>query len=169
MPGEDNPVAHWIFFAASGDSIAVSADSDAAVTTNLGEEKVGPLTASSFHKRVVRDGVLTVEVIIAPFMQGESPPYAIRFERFASSASALLRPSGQRAFLTIGLDTSSEMFAVIPLSKAKALADPSPWQVPSGEYRVALVADSLYVVCRKACSMADTVRLAPGQRVTSFH
>ena len=165
IPGEDYPEAKWIFFAASGDSIAVSVDSSA-LSTNFGQEKVGRITASSFHKRLARDGVLTVDVSM--YRREESLPYAIRFQQFASSTNALLRPTGERAFLRIGSVTDTERFAIIPRSKMLPGTDPSPWEVPEGDYRVALLADSLYVVCRNGCSIADTLKLTPGERATAF-
>jgi hypothetical protein len=168
IPGEDYPQARWIFFAAAGDSITVSVDSSASITTNFGQEKVGRITASFYHKRLAQDGVLTVDVSTRQFPQGETPAYAIRFQQIASSTSAPLRPTNQRALLTVGAPNEAERYAVIPLSQMQGLRNPSSWEIYQGNYRVALVADSLYVVCRKQCSIADTVKLTPGARARAF-
>ena len=91
-------------------------------------ENVGPITASFFHKRLSRDGVLTVDVSM--LLREESVPYAIRLQQFVSSAP--LRPTGQRAFLTIGSKADAEKFAVIPLSRVQPVTDLSPWQLYAG-------------------------------------
>jgi hypothetical protein len=109
IPGEDNPEAKWIFFAASGDSAEVSVDSSA-ITTNFGQERdAHQNTASSFHTRLAQSGVFEVALIIRPFLQGHSPPYVIRFRRFEASANSAFRATGERSLLTIESKSDTEV------------------------------------------------------------
>jgi hypothetical protein len=165
-PGEDYPEANWIFFAASGDSIAVSADSGSLVTSLGQEHDAKGATASYFHKRTLQAGVVTVRVVFGQYLQGHSPAYDIRLQRLAGTANSLFRPTGQRAVLTIRARGIPDVTAVIPLAMRPGITDMAAWQVYDGEYRVALLADSLYLVCRKRCSTADTVKLTPGAQAT---
>jgi hypothetical protein len=168
-PGEDYPEAKWIFFTAAGDSIEVFAESSVLVTNFGQEHDVDGVTASSFHRRLVRDGVLEVEVAFDERRRGDSVPYAIRFRRLEASTSAALRATGKYSYLTIGSNADSEMFAVIPLAMMRSRSDVAAWRVDPGEYRVALVPDSLYVVCRKQCASADTIKLTPGMHAKAVH
>jgi hypothetical protein len=55
---------------------------------------------------------------------------------------------------------------VIPLGVAPTVRDRSMWTVLPRRYRVALLPDSLYELCKIPCSRPDTVKLTPSAYVS---
>ena len=155
------PLANWIWFAAAGDSIEISANPPATIVTSIGEERDSlNNTARYFRRRFSGDGV--VEVFLALEQgYGDTVPYTLSILRSGASSSASLRPSGQAATLTVVTGHRGESFSLVPLSISPSVRDRSHWRIYGKSYRVALVSDSLYELCRLPCSASDTVKLTP--------
>jgi hypothetical protein len=156
--------ADWILFAAGGDSVEVSTIPPGAVATNLGQERDSlHNTAAYFRHRFTGDGVLQVWVSLDE--SSDTVPYTLRL-RHVGSQPAALAATAQSATIRLVAPRQTDRFSVVPASRARRVKDLSPWTVPLGVHKVALVADSLYEVCRVPCSAAETVRLTPSTVVT---
>jgi hypothetical protein len=165
--------ANWIVFGAAHDSIGLYANTDKnsddypiAVATNYGQEHdARGITAPYQRLRLVTDGVVDVSVT-ADGMATDSIAYTLRFFRQPKSGSGQLRPTGRWTSLTIASGGMSDRFSVVPASLARSVRDLSKWAVYRGTYKVALVADSVYEICRIPCLMPDRVLLKPSARAT---
>lgn len=159
------PLADWIWFAVARDSIEISAPAGSAVTTNIGQERDAlHNTRGYFRYRALRDGVLLISVSLDE-TQGATVPYTLQISRGGSPTSGFLRPTGATATLTVISGDKAAAFSLVPGSIASAVRDRSPWRIYAGRFKVALVSDSLYELCRLPCSSPDTVELTPSANV----
>jgi len=159
-----SPMANWIWFRAAGDSIEVSASPSASIATSVGQERDAlHNTASRFRHRLKNDGVVIVWLAFDEQVV-DTVPYVLRV-RHNGSASSLLRPTARRATLTVVSRRKNDTFSLVPASIASTVRDRSRWSMYAKTYNVALVADSLYELCRLPCSSPDTVKLTPSANV----
>jgi hypothetical protein len=168
-PADPNPLAaaDWIWFGAAGDSIEIFAPPGAAhVSTNFGQEhESNQNTAPYFRHRLTHDGLVAIWVTFDQIL-GDTMAYALRIHREGPEPPAALRATGQWATLTIVSRQATDSFSVVPLTVARSLRNRSEWKVLARPYKVALVPDSLYEVCRLPCSAPDIVKLTPSAKVT---
>jgi hypothetical protein len=164
--------AEWIWFGAAGDSVEIAGRADSAqlgttsISTNEGQEyDAANTTAPYLRRRLVGDGVVTV-LVTACCMFDDTVAYTLSVRRVNRAPSPALRPSGKWAKLRLVTGREEDQFSVIPLSVARSARDRSNWKVFARTYKVALVADSLYEVCRLPCSSPETVKLTPNADVT---
>lgn len=167
QPGDPVPRADrdWIWFGTAGDSIEVRGPDSASISTNVGtEHDADRNNVSYFRGRLAGDGVVAITITFwnAP----EVVPYELSVRSQRADARAGLRPSGKWARLTIVGANPRESFTIAPLSVARAARNEARWRVMAQSYNVALVADSLYEVCKVPCASPDTIRLVPNGRVT---
>lgn len=166
-PGDPGPIKDkwWIFFGAAGDSIEIRLRPAEAgsITTNVGVERDSQHNnVSYFHKRLNRDGVIEVWVVVDyADALGDMVPYTLSYRRIGQHAAGSLTPTGQRAILAVSSSSARDRFAVVPASVATAIRNATDWSVHAQTFNVALVTDSLYKVCKLPCSSAKTVGLAP--------
>ena len=159
----------WIWFGARGDSIEFDLAPGDAIWTSIGEDRAPSHdNVPNFRRRLARDGAVEVWVLL-PDTLGDTVAYTLRVRRISSGGSAVLRPTGERATLTIQSHSAKDRFAVVPLAVARSVRDLSSWQVHPETYNVALVQDSLYELCRLPCVRLDTVKLTPSARVTKSY
>lgn len=173
-PGYSVPVlgADWLLFGTARDSIEIHATPDetrgkgrAFLSTNLGHEKdASRTTAPYFRIRLPNDVAIAVWVDLDRDL-GDSVAYAFRINRVGPRAAGLLRATGQSATLTISSAGEADTFTVVPASVPKRGRDLSKWVVFARKYKIALVADSLYEICRIPCSAPDIVKLTPGANI----
>jgi hypothetical protein len=158
-----SPLANWIWFGAAGDSIEISASPPAFIATSLGQERDSlQNTARRFRQRLQSDGV--VIVWLAFDEQADSILYTLRV-RHDDAASSRLRPTGQAATLTVMSRHKRDAFSLVPASIAPSVRDRSQWRIFGKAYKVALVSDSLYELCRLPCSAPHIVKLTPSANV----
>lgn len=160
-PGETTLITgkKWIWFGTSGDSLEIHVAPSGYVQTNLGEERdTNHNNVGYFHRRLTGDGVVQVWITMDETL-GDTVTYALQVHREQSPGRSALDATGARSQLTILSHNSRERFSVVPLSIAATVRDLFMWAVDAGAYNVALVADSLYQVCRLPCVSPDTVRL----------
>lgn len=156
----------WIWFGARGDSIEFDLAPGDAISTNIGADRDARHdNVPYFRRRLARAGAVEMWVLL-PDTLGDTVAYTLRVRRIPSGGSAILRPTGERATLTIQSHSAKDRFAVVPLAAARSVRDLSSWQVHPETYNVALVQDSLYVLCRLPCVRRDTVKLTPRATVT---
>lgn len=161
-----NARANWIWFGAAGDSLDISAD-DGVLTTSLGQEYDSRRNNTSyFRHRLTRDGLVSISIDMEE-SQGDRIGYTLRIRRVAPVLRNGLRPTGDRARLTVESAGRTDQFSLIPLSISPTVRDRSHWKAFAFErtYNVALVDDSLYEFCRVPCSRPDTLKLTPSHSV----
>jgi hypothetical protein len=155
------PLANWIWFAVAGDSIEISAIPPAYVQTSIGEERDSlHNVVQHFRRRFRSDGVVEVFLALRE-IYGDTVPYTLRVLRSGSGSNASLRPTGEAATLTVVSRHKGDAFSLVPISIAPNVRDRSQWRIWPMRYKVALVSDSLYELCRLPCSAPDTVKLTP--------
>ena len=157
----DYPLANWLWFAATGDSIEISVNPPATIVTSLGEERDSlQNTARYFRHRFSRNGV--VEIFLALEQgYGDTVPYVLSITRSRIASNNVLRPTGLAATLTVETRRTRDAFSIVPISVAAGVRDRLEWRIHAKAYKVALVSDSLYELCRLPCSKPDTVKLTP--------
>jgi hypothetical protein len=159
-----SPLADWIWFGAEGDSIDISASPSASIATSIGQERDSlHNTAHRFRHRLQNDGVVLVWLA---FDEQVIPtlPYTLSVWH-NGSASSLLRSTGRSATLSLVSRHKTESFSLVPASIAPTVHDRSQWRIFAQTYKVALVSDSLYELCRFPCTAPDTVKLTPSTNV----
>jgi hypothetical protein len=162
---DESASTQWLWFGSTGDSIELSAPSDAHIVTSLGQDRDSLRnTASHFRRRLTHDGLLELAVVMEE-VSGDSVSYLLEVRRLTSGARARLRPSGQYATLTIESKRLTDAFSLIPLSMAPFTQDRGHWKASARTHKVALVGDSLYEVCFLPCTFPDTIKLPPFARV----
>jgi hypothetical protein len=166
--------ADWILFASRGDSLELYVATDdsrghgePALTTNFGQENDrSGNTTDTKHLRMKWNGIVTLAADPDPYgFLGDSVAYTLHVLRLRPERAAALEPTGSFATLSI-VTPHLYKFAVVPASMWSSRGDISNWVVTPNTYRVALVTDSAYLVCRIPCSLPDTVLLRPSARVT---
>ena len=92
-------------------------------------------------------------------------PYELRLAPVVTTRET--RPSGAAATITIA-GTKDSKVAVIPAAMLRGLdsAALTSFEIKAATYRVLLVRDSNYVICRRPCADRKTVALRAGQAVT---
>jgi hypothetical protein len=158
------PLASWIWFAAAGDSIEISARPTAFIATSLGQERDAlQNTAPQFRHRLQNDGVVIIWLSFDQ-QQADTVPYTLRVWHHGSTSSPL-RSTGKAATLTVVSRHKGETFSLVPASIAPTVRDRSQWPIIARTYHVALVSDSLYELCRLPCTAPDTVKLTASVNV----
>ena len=159
-----SPLGTWIWFAAAGDSLEISAIPSAAIATSLGQERDSlQNTAPRFRHRVQHDGVVILWLAFDEQV-ADSVRYTLRVKHDLATASEL-RPTGQTATLTVMSRGKNDTFSLVPKSVVPHVRDRSWWRMFAKVYKVALVSDSLYELCRLPCSAPRTVLLKPSANV----
>ncbi len=169
--------ADWLFFAAARDSLEFYVGTGGRETGgarlstdfpgNSGYQERDELknTAPYNRFRMPSDGTVAVWVT-ASGMIIDTVAYTIRVHRFGTDPTPAFRPTGQRATLTLTSQNKTDRISVVPLGLAGSVRDLSAWTVFPRTYRVALLPDSLYEICRMPCSRRDTVKLTPAANVS---
>lgn len=161
--------AHWIWFGTAGDSVEVYTEADsttfgrypANVTTDFGEEQDEKQnTASYVRRRLPRGGVFTISVGAAGEVS-DSGGYMLAVRDLGPGPARQLRPTGAWARLVVASSGQHTKFTIIPLSIADSAHDRSNWTAPARTYKVELLPDSLYEICRVPCVRPDTLKLLP--------
>lgn len=153
-----SPIAAWIWFAAAGDSLEVSTSPEAFVYTSIGQERDSlQNTARRFRRRLQSDGVVLVWLAFDE-QTADSVPYTLHVQH-ESAVSRPLRATGEAATLTVVSRHKNSTFSLVPASIAPTVRDRSQWRIFAKTYRVALVGDSLYELCRLPCSSPQIVKL----------
>ncbi len=168
FPDEPNPVAakNWLLFGTAGDSLELFSGAGSSISTSLGQEHdARNNSAGYFRHRLVTSGAITA-LIITNEGRGDSVEYYLRVRQEDSDRLAALRPTGERAVLTIEGRGRGARASVVPVSAAASVNDLAAWEIEPGRYNVALVSDSLYQVCRLLCQKPDTLRIAPATHVS---
>ena len=156
--------SNWIWFGAAGDSVEIVVPHGMYVSTNFGQEHDElKNTASYFRHRLTADGVIELWISAD---ETDSIAYSLSIRRVGSHAPPLLRPTGRYATLTVTSRRKAAQFSIVPISLVNSATDRSKWKAFAQTYKVALVSDSLYELCRVPCSRPDTVKLTPSARVT---
>ena len=159
------PLADWIWFGMAGDSIEISGPAGASVATNIGQERDSlKNTRGYFRRRLGRDGVLLIFVSLDE-TEGTTVPYTLRVSHGGSASTESLRPTGQTATLTVISQHATDAFSLVPASMASTVRDRAQWRISPVRYKVALVSDSLYELCRLPCTALDLVKLTPSANV----
>jgi hypothetical protein len=157
---EQYPDRDWVWFASAGDSIEISGPAGASVATVIGQERDSlNHTAPYFRHRVARSGVL--EVSLTLFQADGDTPYPFRISRSESASNPSLRPTGQTATLSVVSRHEADEFSLVPLSVVATVRDRSQWRIVARPYKVVLVSDSLYELCRLPCASPQIVKLTP--------
>lgn len=127
-----------------------------------GAESWRGLDASWLRVRFPANGTY---VFTANIEADAKSPYELRVVPVISTGAS--RPTGAAATLTVTGPRHSQI-AVAPrtLMPADDTAGVSRFAVTPGRYRVLLVRDTLYEVCRLLCRHRTTVTLRAGQSVT---
>jgi hypothetical protein len=167
QPGDPVPRADrdWIWFGTGGDSIEVRGPDGSSISTNVGTEHDSDRNnVSYFHGRLTGDGVVAITITFwnAP----DVVPYELSVRSQRTDARARLRPTGKWARLTIVGANPRDSLTIAPLSVARFARSEARWRVTAQSYNVALVADSLYEVCKVPCASPDTISLVPNGRET---
>jgi hypothetical protein len=159
------PIGDWIWFGAAGDSLDITSTAGK-VYTNLGQQHDSLRNAVPyFRARLPNDGAVAISTTMYE-NEGESVAYTLRIERVGREPPLALRPTCERATLAVISARLTDHFSIVPLSIVDSVHDLSNWTVFTGVYKVALVSDSLYQVCRVPCVKPDTIELLPGTTVT---
>lgn len=177
--------ARWVIFGAAGDSVELTARADTTIWSNESGERVGfglvashataahqerepdGSTASHVHLRLPHDGVISVDASADDRGLHDTVPYTLSVRRIGGGRTPpWLRPTGQTAALTVASAQETDRFTVAPLGAADWATNPARWEIFAGRHKVALVRDSLYVVCTVPCTTPDTVMLKPSAHVT---
>jgi hypothetical protein len=105
--------------------------------------------------------------VAADFAGREPDSIAFMFEvrRYGPDGLAALRATGEQATLSIVSRRTTDRFSIVPLSLVSSVHELSKWRAPAGTYKVALVTDSLYQLCRYPCTLPDTIKLTPFAKV----
>lgn len=181
-PDMADPIAgaRWVLFGAKGDSVQISArphvrtphGEGAYISSNLGQEHTAlGNTAPYLRRRVQSNGLIFLHVSFSDHVDGEllhdTVKYTLRVRREKPDQPASLRAIGEHAILALeSARSAGDEFSLIPISLATGVTDFTPWRISAGVYRVLLVSDSLYQLCRLPCDRPDTVKLTPWVRVT---
>lgn len=161
-----SPRANWIWFSAAGDSIDISASPAGFVLTSIGQERDSlQNTARQFRRRLQSDGLLIVWLSFDE-QTADSVPYTLRVTH-EGAASRPLRATGGTATLTVVSRRANSTFSLVPASMVPTVRDRSQWRIFARNYKVALVSDSLYELCRLPCSSPRIVKLTPFARVVA--
>jgi hypothetical protein len=159
-----SPMANWIWFGAAGDSIEISTSPPALIASSVGQERDAlHNTAPQFRHRLQNDGVVIVWLAFDEQVV-DTVPYTLRVWRNGSTSSPL-RSTGKAATLTVVSRHKGETFSFVPASIAPTVRDRSQWRIFAKTYKVALVSDSLYELCRLPCTAPDTVKLTASANV----
>ena len=180
-PNAADPVigARWLWFGGAGDSVQISARPDirshlsegAVIATSLGQERDSlHNTAAYFRRRLTDDGVIEMvllfDSVVDDEILGDTVVYTLRIRHDDPEPRPALIATARMATLTIAGARVGDEFSIVPLSMARSVRDLTRWRIHARTYRVALVADSLYQLCRLPCVSPDTVKLTPATRVT---
>jgi len=152
------PMSSWILFTASGDSIELSVPPGSVIATNLGQERdsLGN-TAPYFRRRIDRNGILHATIELGQH-SSDTVPYTLRVAQYGTRPGAL-RATGETARLNLTAKEALARFSVVPAAIPLPPNDVAPWSVPLGSHKVALIVDSIFLLCRIPCAKPDTVIL----------
>lgn len=177
--------ARWVVFGAAGDSLELTARADSTVQSFTPGEPVGFAvtashasavrydrdtrgnTASSVHVRLAHDGAVAVDASADERGLHDTVPYTLSVRRKGGGTPPpWVRPTGGAAALTLAAAQATDRFTIAPIGVTDWRVNPARWSVFAGRHKVALVADSLYVICAVPCTTPDTVHLKPWGEVT---
>lgn len=175
----------WVVFGAASDSIELSASSklrlDALGLSDLvgfgisanhaargyQERDTTGNTAPYVRFRLPYDGAVTVDIYADERGVYDTVAYTLSLRRMGAGVTPpLFEATGRAAALTLDSGRELDRFVIAPLGATDWAANPERWAVWQGRFKVALVPDSLYVVCKLPCERADTVVLKPLADVT---
>jgi hypothetical protein len=176
--GDPVAVTHWILFGSAGDSVSIVAQVNmhatelglAYIATNIGQEhEAAGYVSPRFRRRLTTNGVIDVSVSFGDVVANEkvagTVAYTLRIQHDDFPLSAAYQPTDRFAKLDIVSAHPTDTFSMIPISIAPLVADRTGWVVHAQTYRVALVTDSLYELCRLPCVKPDTVKLKASDSV----
>ena len=174
-PGRDVR-AHWLLFAAAGDSLELRVtpsvpDLHAAITLSRGrtppvqERDSAGNTASYVRFRLSEAATITAYISMDDGLR-DTVEYTLAVRRMPAPATPRPPLAGGAAGLTLSSGRESDEFILRPLSFAASHEDSGNWTVFPGRYKVALAADSQYVICRAPCTTRDTVTLRAREHTT---
>lgn len=178
--------SRWVIFGTAGDSIELSASTDLRLDALGSSERVGFAisarhamtsgyqerdstgnTAPYVRFRLPTDGAVSVDVGADERGLYDTVPYNVSLRRIGQGFQPRrFQATGHAAALTLASTRELDRFVIAPLSVADWAMNPARWAVLQGRFKVALVADSLYVVCKLPCGSPDTVLLKPSMAVT---
>jgi hypothetical protein len=159
--------ADWIVFGDAGDTIEASAYSEEKTPRVLSVSVAmwGRRDLKAPRVDMTTAGAVMVMVLADLYgFAGDTIPYVIHLRR-QGRRSPSLQPTGALSRLTIQSGREADRFSVMPVAVG-VVPDRQSWSVSAGTYRVALVPDSLYEICRLPCQRPDTLTLRPGATVT---
>lgn len=169
--------ADWILFGAAGDSIEIYASPDknashvgrAYVSTNFGHESTATGNTAPYRRlRLTTDGIVSVWVTLDSEL-GDSVGFTLMIHHVGPTHVASLQMSGRSSKLAISSASETDRFSVVPASLARSVRDLSKWTVFPRPYKVALVPDSVYEICRSPCMTPDTAKLtAPTNAIKRY-
>lgn len=163
------PTANWLYFAEGGDSIEVRTIPPGNVVTSISATGTAAHpTGAAPPQRLAKRGVLRIQVILDQ-NSSDTVPYTLRIQQSGVRTPTVIHAAGKTATLSIASTRETDRFSIVPVSVARSVGDRAEWSVSPGTYKVVLVADSLYEVCRVPCSAPDTVTLTPSARVTKSY
>ena len=166
----DERVTEWLIFAAERDSLQVFIAGPAESYLWMSPPSAAGFVAehaindaSWIRARFAHTGTY---VFSARITSEDAIAYELRVAPVLTIGAS--HPTGQSATVTI-VGESSARVAIAPAAMARAIPSDSAWQrfaVRPGEYRVLLVRDSSYVVCRLPCRDTRQLSLFPSQSAT---
>jgi hypothetical protein len=180
-PNAADPIigARWLWFGSAGDSVQISTRPDirshlregAVIATSLGQEHDSlHNTAPYFRRRLTDDGVIEIvllfDSVVGDEILGDTVAYTLRIRHDDPEPRPALVATGRMATLKIAGGRARDEVSIVPLSVVSSVHDLMRWRIHARTYRVALVVDSLYQLCRLPCTSPDTVKLMPGTRIT---
>lgn len=174
-PGRDVR-AHWLLFASAGDSLELRVspsvpDLQAAITVSRGgtpavqERDSAGNTAPYVRFRLSEAATITAYISMDDGLR-DTVEYTLAVRRMPAPATPRPPLAGGAAGLTLSSGRESDEFILRPLSFAASHEDSGNWTVFPGRYKVALAADSQYVICRAPCTTRDTVTLRAREHTT---
>jgi hypothetical protein len=174
-PGRDVR-AHWLLFASAGDSIELRVipsvpDLQAAITVSRGrtpavqERDSGGNTASYVRFGLSEAATITAYISMDDGLR-DTVEYALAVRRIPAVTPPPPLMAGGAAGLTMSSGRETDEFILRPLSLAASHEDSGNWIVFPRRYKVALAADSQYVICRLPCTTRDTIMLGAGTHTT---
>jgi hypothetical protein len=170
--------ADWLLFAARDDSIELHASStngkqrvslSASYGTKYGHQERDSLgnTSSRNHFRMPHDGVTALYVSVADNGLVDTVEYVLAMRRITNQrAAGAMAATGDVATLTVVAKPETKRFTIMPASVYRLSSEKSSVGFLPRRYKVALVRDSLYVLCPAQCTAPDTVKLRPSTSIT---
>jgi hypothetical protein len=110
--------------------------------------------------------LLLSDSVVGDEILGDTVVYTLRIRHDDPEPQPALVATGRMATLTVAGARARDEFSIVPLLLTRSVHDLTRWRLHARRYRVALVVDSLYQLCRLPCVSPDTVRLMPATGAT---